>query len=147
MKQVDISGKEVVFRMATAEGRLRLRPETIAKIKLGRIEKGDPVALAKAMAVLGAKQTPSLVALCHPLKLEHTEVDVALEEEGVKVTVTVSAHEKTGVEMEALVAACVALLNIWDLVKPYEKDEAGQYPWTCIEQVRVVRKEKRRVGA
>ncbi|MER3601719.1 MAG: cyclic pyranopterin monophosphate synthase MoaC [Nitrososphaerota archaeon] len=147
IRQVDISGKEPVLRVATAEGRIRLRAETVRRIREGRIEKGDPVALAKVAAILAAKQTPSLLPLCHPLRLEHTQVDVGLEEEVVSVKVTVTAHERTGVEMEALTATCIALLNIWDAVKAYEKDEQGQYPWTAIEGVRVVRKEKGHVGA
>ena len=80
---------------------------------------------------------------CHPLRIEQTQVTTRIRKESVEVTVTVSAHEKTGVEMEALTAVTVALLNIWDVVKPYEKDENGQYPSTRIENVRVVKKVKR----
>jgi len=142
-KQVDISKKPVVFRLATAVGKIRLSVDTIARIRKGRIEKGDPVSLAKLTAVSGAKQTPSLLLLCHPLRIETTETRVELMKDGVQVSVTVAAHEKTGVEMEALTGVSVALLNIWDVVKQYEKDSNGQYPDTRIEFIRVERKVKR----
>jgi cyclic pyranopterin phosphate synthase len=141
-KQVDISKKPVVFREATATGRIRLKPSTIVRIKKGQIEKGDPVALAAMAAILAVKQTPSVVALSHPLRIESTFPKVELGKDWTQVTVTVSAHDKTGVEMEALTAVSVALLNIWDLVKAYEKDSQGQYPITKIEFIRVIRKVK-----
>ena len=143
MKQVDISGKPVIYREATARGRIRLRPSTVALIRKGKLEKGDPISLAATAAVLAAKQTPSLVALCHPLKIEETTPRVRVGKDWVEVSVKVAAHEKTGVEMEALTAVAVALLNVWDVVKAHEKDSAGQYPSTEIGPIRVVRKVKR----
>ena len=143
MKQVDISAKPVVYREATASGRIRLRPSTIELIRKGKLEKGEPVALAGTTAVMAAKQTPSIVALCHPLKIEETSPSISIGDDWVEVTVKVAAHEKTGVEMEALTAVSVALLNVWDVVKAYEKDPAGQYPSTEIGPIRVVRKVKR----
>lgn len=142
VSQADISRKEVVYREATAQGRIVLKPGTIDRIRKGRLEKGDPVSISKTMAVLAAKNTPQMLALCHPIRIERVAVDESMEKGSVKVTVTVSAHEKTGVEMEAITAVCVALLNIWDVAKPYEKDESGQYPTTRIEDVRVVKKVK-----
>ncbi len=142
-KQVDISKKPVVYREATAAGRIMLKPGTIALIRKGALEKGDPLALASTAAILAVKSTPAIVALAHPLKVEWTEPVVKLGKDWVEVTVTVAAHEKTGVEMEALTAVSVALLNIWDVVKAYEKDEGGQYPSTAIESIRVVRKVKK----
>ncbi len=143
MKQVDISGKQVVYREATATGRIRLKPSTVALIKKGKLEKGDPLALAATTAILAVKGTPGIVALAHPLKVEKTEPKVEVGEGWVQVTVTVAAHEKTGVEMEALTAVSVALLNIWDVVKAHEKDHEGQYPSTKIESIRVTSKVKR----
>lgn len=143
--QADISRKPEVFRLATAVGKIRLSEKTIARIRKGRVEKGDPISLARLTAVTGAKQTPSLIALCHPLRIETTETKAELAKDGVEVSVTVAAHEKTGVEMEALTAVAVALLNIWDVVKPYEKDSNGQYPDTRIEFIRVERKVKKPV--
>lgn len=143
-KQVDISTKPVVYREATASGRIRLKPRTMGLIREGALEKGDPVALASTAAILAVKLTPSIVALAHPLKVERTEPVVKLGKDWIDVTVTVAAHEKTGVEMEALTAVSVALLNIWDVVKAYEKDSDGQYPSTAIERIRVTNKVKRR---
>jgi cyclic pyranopterin phosphate synthase len=141
-KQVDVSKKPVVYREATAVGRIRLKKGTLSLIKMGKLEKGDAVSLASMTAIAAAKQTPNIVALCHPLKIERTEPTVKLGEDWVEVRVTVSAHEKTGVEMEALTAVSVALLNVWDVVKAYEKDSRGQYPGTVIESIRVTRKMK-----
>ncbi|MGP8124949.1 MAG: cyclic pyranopterin monophosphate synthase MoaC [Nitrososphaerales archaeon] len=141
-RQVDVSEKPVSFRTATAFGRIRLRRETISLIKKGKVEKGDPVSLAEVTGIQAVKKTPDLLALCHPLEVEGTDVRVRLKPEAIEVTVTVSAHEKTGVEMEALTAVSVALLNIWDAVKQYEKDREGQYPTTRIESLRVTGKTK-----
>jgi len=140
---VDVGGKPVVFREAVAEGFLRLRAESVERIRKGAVEKGDVFGVARVAGVLAAKRTSELVPLCHPLRL--TDVEVRLEvvdEERVRVEATVKAIERTGVEMEALVAVSVALLTVWDMVKPYEKDAAGQYPETRIESVRVLRKVK-----
>jgi cyclic pyranopterin monophosphate synthase len=143
-KQVDVSGKPVVRREATATGRIRLREETVNLIRKSSLEKGDPVSLASMAAVLAAKRTPDLVVLTHPLRIEKTEPTVTLGRNWLEVSVTVSAHEKTGVEMEALTAVAVALLNVWDVVKANEKDARGQYPTTAIESIRVKRKVKGR---
>ena len=141
-KQVDISRKPVIYREATASGRIRLKPSTISLIRKGALEKGDPLAIASTAAILAVKSTPSIVALAHPLRVERTEPVVKLGKDWVEVTVTVAAHEKTGVEMEALAAVSVALLNIWDVVKAHEKDLKGQYPLTKIESIRVTAKVK-----
>jgi cyclic pyranopterin monophosphate synthase len=114
----------------------------VRRIRNKQLEKGDPIVTAATMAVLGVKLTPSLVALCHQLRIEKTEPKVTLGRDWVEVSVTVGAHEKTGVEMEALTAVAIALLNIWDMTKAYEKDSEGQYPNTAIESIRVVRKLK-----
>jgi cyclic pyranopterin phosphate synthase len=141
-RQVDVSSKTPSLRTATASGRILLKRKTLELIREGKIEKGDPLSLAEITGTIAAKMTPQLVALCHPLKIEGTKVEASLETGGVRVVVTVSATEKTGVEMEALTAVVVALLNVWDVVKPYEKDARGQYPTTRIEGVRVLRKAK-----
>ena len=141
-KQADISKKPITFRTATASGRIRLKRTTVARIRKGLTEKGDPRALAEIAGMMAAKRTPELLPLCHPLKIESTTVETSVVPSGIEVIVTVSANEKTGVEMEALTATTVALLNVWDVVKAYEKDGRGQYPTTQIEAVRVVRKAK-----
>jgi len=142
IRQVDVSGKEVVRREAVARGFIKLRPETVQRIRSGALEKGDPLQVARLAGINAAKLTPFLLPLCHPLKLEHVDVSLNVMDDGVEVMVRVVAHEKTGVEMEALTAAAIALLNIWDVVKQYEKDEPGQYPLTEITSIKVLRKVK-----
>lgn len=143
VRQVDISRKAVVYREATATGRIRLKRETIDLIKKGKLEKGDPISLAAAASVLATKHTPDMVVLAHPLRIEQTEPKIVIGKDWVDVTVKVAAHDKTGVEMEALAAVAVALLNIWDVVKSHEKDAKGQYPTTSIESIRVIKKVKK----
>jgi len=142
VRQVDVSEKPVVLREAIAEGFIRLKKETLNLIREGKIEKGDVVSVAKVAGILAAKRTHELIPLCHPIPLEAVEVEVILEDEGVRVKSYVKAHYKTGVEMEALTAVSVALLTVWDMVKKYEKDENGNYPETRIEFIRVVEKRK-----
>ena len=142
IRQVDISGKSVVRREAIASGRIKLKPTTVQLIREGKVAKGDPLQLARVSGIIGAKLTPSLMPLCHILKLEQVEVETELLEDGVEVRAYVVATEKTGVEMEALTAVATALLNIWDVVKQYEKDENGQYPETTITDIKVLRKVK-----
>ncbi|MBS7608813.1 cyclic pyranopterin monophosphate synthase MoaC [Candidatus Bathyarchaeota archaeon] len=140
---VDITGKPKVFREATAVGRIKLKPETINLIRDGKIEKGDPIYTAKIAGTLAAKETSILIPFCHPLPLTNVKVDIEIVDDvTVQVSSTVRTEAQTGVEMEALVATAVSLLTIWDMVKQYEKDEEGQYPFTVIENIRVVRKVK-----
>ena len=147
IEQADISKKPVSFREATARGSIKLKVGTLRRIREKTLEKGDVLSVAKTMAVLAVKRTPDMIALCHPIRVERTRVETKLAKDRVEVTVTVSAHEKTGVEMEALSAVTVALLNIWDMTKAYEKDDAGQYPFTHIGEIRVLKKVKRVEGA
>jgi cyclic pyranopterin phosphate synthase len=143
MSMVDVSSKDEIFREATASGNIKLRKETITLIKTGRIAKGDPLYTAKIAGVLAAKKTSDLIPLCHPLPLTNVQVDVKVVDEGtVEVSATVKAKAQTGVEMEALAAVSIALLTVWDMTKQYEKDSAGQYPSTTIENIHVVRKFK-----
>ena len=140
---VDVSGKAEIFREATAKGTIKLKPETIDLIKTGKIAKGDPLYTAKIAGVLAAKKTSDLIPLCHPLPLTNVEVEVKAADKGtVSVTATVKTKAQTGVEMEALTAVSVALLTVWDMTKQYEKDSAGQYRSTAIENIHVVRKFK-----
>jgi len=140
---VDVSGKAETFREATATGTIRLKPETVNLIREGKIAKGDPLYTAKIAGVLAAKKTSALIPLCHPLPLTSVKVEAEIvEKTAVEVTATVKTKAQTGVEMEALVAASLGLLTIWDMTKQYEKDAAGQYPTTAIENIHVVRKLK-----
>lgn len=143
LEMVDITPKPVVHREAVAEGVIRLRHETIRRILEGSIEKGDVFAAASLAGILAAKKTPELIPLCHPIPINKVDVKCeVVDEERVKCTARVVTDAKTGVEMEALTAVTVALLTVWDMVKKYEKDEQGQYPYTRIEYVRVVEKKK-----
>lgn len=143
MSMVDITGKPEVYREATATGTIKLRPETISLIKQNKIEKGNPIEIAKIAGVLAAKNTCNLIPLCHPLPLTNVKVEIQFEDEGtLRVTTTVKTRAQTGVEMEALVGTATALLTIWDVVKAYEKNEFGQYPYTVIKDIRVVKKLK-----
>jgi cyclic pyranopterin phosphate synthase len=147
MAMIDVSDKPEVLRQATASGTIRLKPETVRLIKSGKIAKGDPLYVAKIAGILAAKQTSTLIPLCHPLPLTNVQIEAKVTDKStVKVTATVKTRGQTGVEMEALVATSVSLLTVWDMVKQYEKDAEGQYPSTVIENVRVIRKIKERVG-
>ncbi|AAY80268.1 molybdenum cofactor biosynthesis protein C [Sulfolobus acidocaldarius DSM 639] len=139
---IDISGKDIVLREAIAEGFIKLKKDTIEKITKREIEKGDVIATAKVAGILAAKKTHELLPMCHPIPLEYINVEIEIENDGLKVVSTVRAHYRTGVEMEALTATSIALLTIWDMVKKYEKDEEGQYPLTEISKIRVVSKIK-----
>ena len=143
MSMVDITPKPEVYREATAKGLIKLKPETISLIKKGKIEKGDPLNVAKVAGILAAKNTSMLIPLCHPLPLTNVNIDLIVKNSAVEVETTVKTKARTGVEMEALVATSVALLTIWDMTKQYEKDAKGQYPGTAIKDIHVVRKVKK----
>jgi cyclic pyranopterin phosphate synthase len=142
LRQVDVSRKPVQRREAVATGRIKLNPRTIQLIKEGKIEKGDPLQLARVGGILAAKYTPEIMPLCHQLRLEAVEVNLEIRDDHVEAVSRVVASERTGVEMEALTAVIGALLNIWDAVKQYEKDSSGQYPSTEIYGVKVISKVK-----
>ena len=143
MKMVDVSGKPEVLREATATGTIKLKPETIAFIREGKIAKGDPLQTAKVAGILAAKKCSELVPLCHPLPITRVDVEAKVTgDQTVEVCAFVKTKAQTGVEMEALTAVSVALLTVWDMTKQYEKDAAGQYPSTAIENIHVVKKFK-----
>ena len=140
---VDISSKAIIQREAIATGKIRLKSETISLIKQGKTEKGDPITTAKISGILAAKNTSSIIPLCHPIPITKVEVSVEILANEVVVTAAVKAMAKTGVEMEALTAVAASLLTVWDMVKQYEKDEDGQYPTTVIEDIHVLKKIKK----
>jgi len=142
VKMIDISKKPEQYREAVASGEIKLKPETIKMIREGRIEKGDPIQIAKLTGIQGAKFTPSVMPLCHPIPVESTDVNINIEDDKIIVKARVIANSKTGVEMEALTAVTIALLNLWDVIKKYEKDDKGQYPTTMISNIKVLRKVK-----
>jgi cyclic pyranopterin phosphate synthase len=142
VKMVEISDKPEVKRIAKASGKIRLRKETIKRIKEGKVEKGNVLTTAQIAATLAVKKTPELIPMCHPLQITGVDVDFDILEEEIEVIVEVKTIGKTGVEMEAITGVSVALLTIWDMVKAVEKDERGQYPITKISDIRVLEKVK-----
>ncbi len=120
---VDVSDKAVTARVATAEGWVRMAPETFALITEGNAKKGDVIGVARLAGIMGAKKTPELIPLCHPLPV--TKVSVDLEPDaglpGLRITATVKTTGQTGVEMEALTAVSTAALTVYDMVKAADK--------------------------
>jgi cyclic pyranopterin phosphate synthase len=143
MSMVDVTAKPEVYREAKAKGAIKLKSETLRLIRMRKVEKGDPFEVAKVAGILAAKNTSSLIPLCHPLPLTGVAVKLQIVDDSkVEVETTVKTRAQTGVEMEALAAAATALLTVWDMTKQYEKDADGQYPSTSIQNLHVVRKVK-----
>lgn len=140
--QRSLEGKPLVRRRATVEGELRLSGRTRQAIADGAVEKGDPRDAGSLAGLSAMKRTAELIPHCHLVPLTGSSVAVELTQEGVRVRAEAETTWSTGVEMEALVGASVALLTVWDMVKYLEKDAAGQYPHTQIGPVRVVQKFK-----
>ncbi len=141
-KMVDIGRKPDVRRRAVATGLIRLKPSTIRAIRARHVEKGDPLPTAEVAALQAMKAVWQVLPHTHPIPITAASVTFNVRSDRIAVTTTVEATYKTGVEMEALYGATVALLTIWDMVKAHEKDARGQYPSARIEGVRVVSKEK-----
>ena len=120
---VDVGGKEVTERVATAKGSVLMQPETIALIRQGGIKKGDVLSVARLAGIMGAKKTPDLIPLCHPLALTSVSVDLTVDPDrnAVDITATCKLSGKTGVEMEALTAVSVAALTVYDMCKAVDK--------------------------
>ncbi len=142
VKMIDVSDKEVVQRRAVASGEIVLKEETLKAIREGEVEKGDVLTVAKLSGLNAIKSTCNLIAMCHPIPLTYAGIELEMEEDRIICKSEVRARYKTGVEMEALTGASVALLTIWDMVKYLEKDDKGQYPHTSITNLIVVSKEK-----
>jgi cyclic pyranopterin phosphate synthase len=132
---VDVSAKDVTHRVAVAEGRVVMKPETLALIKSGDAKKGDVLGTARIAGIMAAKRTHELIPLCHPLMLSKIAVDLSLDDAlpGVRVTATAKVAGQTGVEMEALTAVSVACLTIYDMVKAVDR-------FMTIEGVGIVEK-------
>ncbi|MEU2202570.1 cyclic pyranopterin monophosphate synthase MoaC [Isoptericola sp. NPDC019482] len=121
---VDVSAKDVTKRQATATGVLRTRADVVARIASGDLPKGEAIATARIAGILGAKRTPDLVPLCHPLPISGVEIDVVPASDGsgtVAISATVRTTGRTGVEMEALTAVTVAGLTLYDMIKAVDK--------------------------
>lgn len=120
---VDVSDKAVTDRIATAEGWVRMAPDTYSIIAEGRAKKGDVIGIARLAGIMGAKKTPELIPLCHPLPITKVAVDLALDPDlpGLRLSATVKTSGQTGVEMEALTAVSITALTVYDMAKAVDK--------------------------
>lgn len=132
-RMVDVSAKAVTAREATAAGRVVVSPEVVALLRGTGVPKGDAVAVARIAGIAGAKRTPDLVPLCHPIALHGVTVDLEVADAAVEITATARTADRTGVEMEALTAVTVAGLTMIDMVKAVD-------PRATITDVRLLRK-------
>jgi cyclic pyranopterin phosphate synthase len=142
VKMVEVGDKPIQKRTAQAKGTIHLKENTINLIEKEEIKKGNVLTTAQIAAITAVKKTHHLIPLCHSLKITGVNVDFKVAEDNIETTVTVRSEGKTGVEMETLTGASVALLTIWDMVKSVEKDDDGQYPSTRISDIQVIKKEK-----
>ena len=134
-RMVDVSAKSETERVAKAEGRVRMKAATLALIRSGDAKKGDVLGVARIAGIMAAKRTHELIPLCHPLPISAVELDLVLDDDlpGVRVEATVTTIGRTGVEMEALAAASVACLTVYDMVKAADRG-------MIIESVRLLEK-------
>ena len=137
---VDVSAKEASARVAVATGVLRTTAEVVGLLRRDGLPKGDALATARIAGIMGAKRTPDLVPLCHPIALTGVKVDLALDDDAVRITATVKTTDRTGVEMEALTAVAVAGLTLHDMVKAVD-------PAAVLDAVRVERKDGGKTGS
>jgi cyclic pyranopterin phosphate synthase len=138
-RMVDVSGKDVTARTATARGRVVVNADVIRLLRAGDLPKGDALAVARIAGIMAAKHTPDLVPLCHPIALHAVDVDCVVADDAVDVAVTTRTADRTGVEMEALTAVAVACLAVVDMVKAVD-------PGATITDVRVVEKTGGKTG-
>ncbi len=132
-RMVDVGGKAETQRIAIASGRIRMSAEALTAIRDGNAPKGDVLAAARIAGIMAAKKTAELIPLCHPLALDAVTLDFAMEDSAVRATATASLTGRTGVEMEAMTAASIALLTIYDMAKALDKA-------MVIEDVRLIEK-------
>jgi cyclic pyranopterin phosphate synthase len=132
-RMVDISGKPPTQRRAKASSFIRLKRETLRLIAAGKLPKGDALATARLAGIMAAKRTPDLVPLCHPLLLTHIDVQSKVKRDGILFEAIVASEGRTGVEMEAITAAMIAALTLYDMVKAVEKT-------AVIENIRLLEK-------
>ncbi len=138
---VDVSEKAVTSRIAVARGQVTMQRETFALISDGRAKKGDVLSVARLAGIMGAKKTPDLIPLCHPLPITKVTVDLTLDPDlpGIQIEATVKTTGQTGVEMEALTAVSIAALTVHDMVKAVDKG-------MIISDIRVVLKDGGKSG-
>ena len=139
-RMVDVGGKPETARSATATGRIRMSPQALAAVRDGSGPKGDVLAAARIAGIMAAKKTAELIPLCHPLALDAVTVEFAFEADGVRATARASLTGRTGVEMEAMTAAAIALLTVYDMAKELDKG-------MVVEDVRLLEKTGGKSGA
>ena len=120
-RMVDVSEKAVTARTATASGRVLVAPEVIELLRGEGVPKGDALAVARIAGIMGAKKTPDLIPLCHPLAVSGVKLELSVTDDAVEITATVKTTDRTGVEMEALTAVAVAGLTVVDMIKAVDK--------------------------
>lgn len=120
-RMVDVSAKDVTVRTARASGRVLVSPQVVEALRGDGVPKGDALAVARIAGIQGAKRTPDLVPLCHPLALHGVEVDLVVADDAVEISATVRTADRTGVEMEALTAVATAALTVVDMVKAIDR--------------------------
>jgi cyclic pyranopterin phosphate synthase len=136
---VDVSGKDVSTRSATARARVTMQPETARIVAAGTAKKGDVLGVARIAGIMAAKRTAELIPLCHPLPIDAVSVDFTPDETGIGIAATVRTSGRTGVEMEALTAASIAALTIYDMCKSVDRSMR-------VDDLRVTRKEGGKSG-
>lgn len=134
-RMVDVSGKDDSERVAVARAVISMRPETLALIKSGGVKKGDVLGVAQVAGIMGAKQTSSLVPMCHPLMLNSVDVNFEMDDDNscIIITSVVKTTGKTGVEMEAITAASIAAITIYDMAKAVDR-------WMEIKEIKLLEK-------
>ncbi|CAL9506590.1 Cyclic pyranopterin monophosphate synthase 2 [Streptomyces sp. enrichment culture] len=132
-RMVDVSAKDITVRTARAVGRVRVAPAVVELLRGAGVPKGDALAVARVAGIMGAKRTPELIPLCHPLALSGVQVELTVADDAVEIAATVRTTDRTGVEMEALTAVSVAALTVVDMVKAVD-------PGAVIDGVRVEEK-------
>ena len=120
-RMVDVGGKAVIRRTATAAGRVRMSPETVERLRAEALPKGDALNTARIAGIMAAKRTPDLIPLCHGLNLTSVDLEFSVQSDGVGIVATARASDRTGVEMEALTAVSVAALALYDMCKAVDK--------------------------
>jgi cyclic pyranopterin phosphate synthase len=120
-RMVDVSGKDVTARTARASGRVLVAPRVVELLRGEGMPKGDALATARIAGIMGAKRTPELIPLCHPLSVSGVTLDLSVADDAVEIRATVKTTDRTGVEMEALTAVTVAALTVVDMVKAVDK--------------------------
>lgn len=133
LRMIDVSGKRKTSRLAAAKGLIKMKKETIRLVKSGKLPKGNIFDVAKIAGISAAKKVQFLIPLCHNLNIDHCDIRFGMNDDSIEVSARVRAFDRTGVEMEAMTAACFSLLTLYDMLKPVDKT-------MVISDIRIVEK-------